>query len=1309
MKKALAIILCAVMLLPFFGSIDASAATNETAISSEADFLAMKSDGTYYLADDIAISTSYNGEFKGTLDGNGKTVTLNNVPMFLTFSGKVFNLTIKGDITGATDLGALAVKTDGMLAINCKNYANVTVTGSNAEVTDGVRAGGFVADADDKGQTLCVFRDCYNYGNISVETAVDRNTSDTSVAMFETFAGGFVGRASGFDARFCENNGTVSAPGNRAYAGGFLGRGAWVASALPDFNYVTLQDCVNNGAVTSGYDAGGMAGNIGVNNNDIGNPYMIDFCVNNAKIRGGYRAGGFVGYCYAASKSPTYWIEITNSISLANVYGGRPVADSNVAFASPFLGYSNSVHNKIQNCIADCEVQAIESPDAMNDPYCEPFLVVMGCSSADIPNMLLENNLIFDNNTVVWYTYATSENNAANRIDIATAIANGNVTRVTEDEIKSGSAVVAVNTKVGSNIFEQAAGDTAPKIAAALRAERYAADGVLNGKDLTVKYGDSPIYHTHSYQEISRVEATCTAKGMITYRCSCGDTYKDTIPMISHPFDGGICTICGIKELVIDLRIAYCNLSFENDTHIMYAVKSNDANVKLLVWDAPQSDYSLGSETAKLDPLAEQMTINGEPYTIFKYTGLAAKQMTDDVYVRTCIDNGADVAYGAVHKYSILQYAYNKLGKTGVATTNEKLIKMLNSLLDYGASAQEYHGYKTNRLANADFVQVKLTDGSLSDGFKSGLYLAGEKVTIAAPALDIDGTEFTRWVDKDGNILSGSDSYTLTVGNTNLELTPQYLDPTEGLEFTLINNDTEYAVSSIGTATDTDIIIPKTYNGLPVTRIYSSAFSDIRTLEHVTIPDSVTSIDDWAFYRCYGLTSINIPDSVTSIGISAFYDCGNLTSITFGESSQLESISDFAFYGCSSLTSINILDSVTSIGDAAFSGCSSLTSINIPDSVTSIGSSAFEYCGNLTHINIPDGVTSIDDYAFHGCSSLTSIKFGESSQLESIGAWAFYDCSSLTSINIPPDSVTSIGDNAFDGCGSLASITFGESSPLESIGVSAFRGCSNLTSITFGESSQFESIGDYAFGGCSSLTSINIPDRVTSIGYEAFYRCSGLTSITFGESSQLESIGDYAFQECRNLTIITFGESSQLESIGDYAFRNCTSLTSINIPGSVTSIGKYAFQRCSGLTSITVETGNTVYHSVGNCLIETESKTLIVGCQNSVIPDDESVTSIANWAFYLCSSLTSINIPDSVTSIGNNAFQRCSGLTSINIPDSVTSIGYKAFCNCSNLTDINFSGTEDQWVAITKGSGWNDETGEYTVHCTDGDILKADS
>ena len=253
-------------------------------------------------------------------------------------------------------------------------------------------------------------------------------------------------------------------------------------------------------------------------------------------------------------------------------------------------------------------------------------------------------------------------------------------------------------------------------------------------------------------------------------------------------------------------------------------------------------------------------------------------------------------------------------------------------------------------------------------------------------------------------------------GCTETTTRPIYFS-TPGLEFLLINNNTEYSVSK-GTATAAHIIIPVMYNGLPVTEINTNAFRNYSDLTSITIPDSVTSISYDAFYGCTGLTSITIPDSVTSIGSGAFRGCSSLTSITIGNS--VTSIGSEAFRGCPGLTSITIPDSVTSIGSSAFQDCTGLTNITIPASVTSIGNSAFSGCRGLTSITIPNSVTSIGSYAFSGCTGLTSITIPGNVTI--IGSFAFQDYTGLTNITIP-GSVTIIGERAFYNCSGLTSVT----------------------------------------------------------------------------------------------------------------------------------------------------------------------------------------------------------------------------------------------------------------------------------------------
>lgn len=333
---------------------------------------------------------------------------------------------------------------------------------------------------------------------------------------------------------------------------------------------------------------------------------------------------------------------------------------------------------------------------------------------------------------------------------------------------------------------------------------------------------------------------------------------------------------------------------------------------------------------------------------------------------------------------------------------------------------------------------------------------------------------------------------------------------TAGLKYTL--NDTSYEVSGIGSATDTDIVIPSIYNNKPVSAIGDSAFKNCSKLTSIAIPDGITKIGDSTFYGCNGLTSITIPDSVTSIGEYAFKYCSGLTSISVGENNAFFASQDGVLYNKAKTEFIHIPKAIK---------------------------------GNIT---ISEGVREIDDYAFENCSGLTSVSI--------------------------PDSVSSIGW--------------------------------------------------HAFSGCSGLTSITIPDSVTTIDCGAFSSCRGLTSIT--------------------------------------------------IPDSVTKINSSAFSYCKSLTSITIGNG---------------------------------VTSIYPSSFSYCESLTSITIGNNVITIYRDAFSNCSELTSITIPDSVTKIEYSAFRNCNKLTDINFKGTKAQWDAIQKEPYWNDNTGDYTVHCTDGDIKKS--
>ena len=320
-----------------------------------------------------------------------------------------------------------------------------------------------------------------------------------------------------------------------------------------------------------------------------------------------------------------------------------------------------------------------------------------------------------------------------------------------------------------------------------------------------------------------------------------------------------------------------------------------------------------------------------------------------------------------------------------------------------------------------------------------------------------------------------------------------------------------------------------------------------------------------------------------------------------------------------------------------------------------------KYTGTDTEVVVPDGVTSIARFAFHGCSSLTDITLPSSVTI--IGDYAFDGCSSLTDITLP-SSVTIIGDYAFDGCGSLTDITLPSS--VTNVGDSAFKDCSSLTDITL--PSSVTSIGDFVFDGCSSLSSVKIPAGVTSIGIAAFDGCSSLSSVEI--PAGVTSIGNRAFDGCSSLADINVSaENSEYASYAGCVYNK--DLTQLKIVPSgkcevrfsekVTSIGGSAFYNCTSLANIAIPNGVT---SIGSSAFS--------GCDSLTdIALPESVTSIGDYcAFAECSSLRSIIIPNGVTSIGESTFQGCSSLSSITIPNSVTVIGYAAFAECSSLANI---------------------------------------
>lgn len=339
----------------------------------------------------------------------------------------------------------------------------------------------------------------------------------------------------------------------------------------------------------------------------------------------------------------------------------------------------------------------------------------------------------------------------------------------------------------------------------------------------------------------------------------------------------------------------------------------------------------------------------------------------------------------------------------------------------------------------------------------------------------------------------------------------------------------------------------------------------------LTFPETLTSIDDYAFYCCKSLTGINIPESVSRIGDYAFWGCTELEYINLTEG--LTSIGAHAFSNCNRLTSLALPGTVESVGEGAFFSCPNLEQVTINGSLSVIEQSVFSNCISLKSVQLlkPDSVIAIKGYAFSGCSRLESFEIPPN--VQEIEMWAFSNCTSLRSLTIPR-SVSSIAASAFSGNQLMEfSIEDGNGNYCVQDGVLfsqdqtiliSFPGGNGYT--TYSVPAGVTTIGSAAFAGNTSLTNINIPNNVTTMESDVFSGCINLSSVVLPES--ITSIPWYAFYGCKSLTYLDI--PSSVKDIGCYAFENCTSLDQVDLPQGMTGIGSRAFCGCYNLSWLVI-------------------------------------------------------------------------------------------------------------------------------------------
>lgn len=498
----------------------------------------------------------------------------------------------------------------------------------------------------------------------------------------------------------------------------------------------------------------------------------------------------------------------------------------------------------------------------------------------------------------------------------------------------------------------------------------------------------------------------------------------------------------------------------------------------------------------------------------------------------------------------------------------------------------------------------------------------------------------------------------------------------------------------------TELTIPGTIKTLT-----SEMFYGLNGVKKITVENGVETIDDGAFSSLSSLEEVTIPSSVTSLGGYAFNECEALKKVNL--SNGLLSLGSNCFANCTSLESISLPDTVEEVGEWIFYSCRSLKTVHLSTALTYVGYDMFENCELLEEVNIPEGITIIKDGAFSNCYSLKTVTL--------------------------PNSLTKIGKKAFQNNGLSSSLVIGNN--VIEIGDYAFRNCDGITSLTLGNS--VETIGSQTFEYCSGLSSVVIPDSVISIGYGAFQYC-GLTSLILG--SGLETVGNRAF--CGNdFTSLIFGRN--ITSIGANAVYQCDDLTELTILGPA-ELASGALDGASNLNDLYVTSslvsfgGGITIKNTYVTIYDWEDFSNIEwkpGAYNMYLLDEngdsitsvdipDTMTEIPGALLMYCKNIDEINIPVGVTSIGYRAFEEtaitnvvvpegvieiefgafmdCKSLTAVTLPSTLTSFGDSTFSGCVNLETLSFNGTIGQWIDISRGSNWGQNTKLTKVICSDG-------
>lgn len=484
-----------------------------------------------------------------------------------------------------------------------------------------------------------------------------------------------------------------------------------------------------------------------------------------------------------------------------------------------------------------------------------------------------------------------------------------------------------------------------------------------------------------------------------------------------------------------------------------------------------------------------------------------------------------------------------------------------------------------------------------------------------------------------------------------------------------------------------------------ITSVPTFAFSEstgldvvgIESLQEVKLPQTLVSIESYAFCGCSNLKAINLDacDNLTTLAASSLYGTAitdfrigkgvskidgtalgnNLKAVSITVNSENKNYEAYqnALYSKATAELIyypfacpqkklEVKSGTKKIGWEVFRLQTHIEEVVFPAGLETIDINAFPECKNLKKVNLPEGLKTLGEGAF-GQTGLESIEIPAS--ITTIDPGVFQRCVNLKKV-VVNGAVTTIDMNAFAECSLLETVDFSDLSQLSKTDMQVFMACENLKVVDWSKAVKLTSIENKTFAGCTSLTNVILPNTIQKLEVSAFDGCESLNLTSF---------------------------PTALTSIGNYAFRNNKSLTRIEIGANLETIGTGAFSNCTGVTDLIVDDNNFFMKSDEGFLTNIDADRIIFVPANANITEftlPEGIGVIDDYAFVGNKNLVSFSATADLTSIGAGAFADCAKLKTINLAraSKLTTIGQDAFAACTALTAVTWMGDKDQATLV---------------------------